>query len=48
MPVMRSVEVQVRHHVCGGHGHVGNVQVKHGVDGDQQVVIIAHGKFPSF
>ncbi len=47
LPAMRLFEVQIRHHVRGGHGEVSHIQVEHGVDGGKQMVFI-HGVAPSF
>lgn len=42
LPMPRSVEVQIGHHMHSGQGRLGDVQVQHGVDGVQQVKVI-HG-----
>jgi hypothetical protein len=44
---MRSVEIQIGHHVRSGYGQVSHIQIQHGVDGDQQVIFI-HGVAPLF
>lgn len=44
--VQRLVEIHIRNHVGGSHGHIGNVQVQHRVNGGQQVVFV-HGNAPS-